>query len=135
MDSTKSLQNKIIKYAIGFAVILTLIFYFGFKEESTRLILGLLLGLSISVLNFIELANTLSRSVKMSPDKAQSYTVRKYFIRYIINAAAIFVAVTAPYIHVIGAVIGMLLIKLVIIITNLFSDKKFYMNIIKRKEV
>ncbi len=100
-----------------------------------RLILGMTLGLSISALNFVDLGNTLTRSVKMSPDKAQSYTIRKYFIRYIINGAVIYVAVVTPHIHVIGAIIGMLLIKLVILVTNLFNDKKFYKNILKRKEV
>lgn len=135
MASTKELQNRIIMYAIISGIISCLVFYFGFRDNALRLILGLILGLSISILNFIELANTLSRSITMSPDKAQSYTVRKYFIRYVINGAAIYVAVVAPYIHVIGAVIGMLLIKIVILITNLFSDKNFYKNIFNRKEV
>lgn len=135
MDNTKTLQRNIIIYSIFSACIIALIMAIGFKEDAVRLILGLILGLSISTLNFIELANTLTRSVTMRPDKAQSFTIKKYFVRYIINGVAIYVAVVTPHIHVIGAVIGMLLIKIVIIVTNLFSDKQFYLNIIKRKEV
>jgi uncharacterized membrane protein len=81
------------------------------------------------------LSQTLQRAVKKSPEKAQSYTVRKYFIRFIINGVVIFIAVVAPYLNVIGTVLGMLLIKMSIMITNLFNDKQFYKNIIRGKEV
>jgi hypothetical protein len=51
------------------------------------------------------------------------------------TGVVIFVAVKVPHLHVIGTVLGMLLIKLSIMITNLFNDKQFYINIFKRKEV
>jgi len=43
--------------------------------------------------------------------------------------------VVTPHIHIVGTVLGMLLIKMSIMITNLFNDKQFYKNIIRGKEV
>ncbi len=135
MNSTDTLHKNIIKYAIFSAIFATIIIFLFFRDNASGLLLGLLLGLSVSTLNFVELYNTIKRSVSMNPAKAQAYTVKKYFIRYILSGAAILVAVKAPYLDIVGTVIGMLLIKGVIFITNLFSDKQFYSNIFKRREV
>ncbi|MBN2794352.1 MAG: ATP synthase subunit I [Clostridia bacterium] len=134
MDSVKVLHKKIFMTAGVFTFILAMVFLLFF-DSSKSLILGLVFGVLISGLNFIDLSNTLQRAVSMSPEKAQSYTVRKYFMRYIMNGVVIFVAVKTPHIHVISTVLGMLLIKFSIMITNLFNDKQFYINIFKRKEV
>lgn len=134
MDSVKVLHKKIFMTAGFFTFIIAMIFLLFF-DASKSLIIGLVFGVLISGLNFIDLSNTLQRAVSKSPEKAQSYTVRKYFMRYIMNGVVIFVAVKTPHIHVISTVLGMLLIKFSIMITNLFNDKQFYINIFKRKEV
>lgn len=97
--------------------------------------MGLLFGVLISTFGFIDLRNTLQRSVNKAPADAQSYTIRKYFMRYIVNGVCLYVAVVTPHIHIISTVLGMLLIKVSIMITNLFNDKQFYMNIFRGKEV
>jgi hypothetical protein len=134
VESVKALQKKIFITA-GILSVLSMIFFIFVFNEWKALSLGLLFGVLISGLNFIDLSNTLERAVKKSPEKAQSYTVRKYFMRYIMTGVVIFVAVKVPHLHVIGTVLGMLLIKFSIMITNLFNDKQFYINIFKRKEV
>lgn len=135
MKEIKTLTNNIIKWVIILACVASVIFLVFFKEQSLKLILGLGFGASIGMLNFIDLSVTLQRAVQKTQAKAQSYAVRKYFIRYIITGIVIYVSVVAPYIHVIGTVIGMLLIKMSIMITNLFNDKEFYKNIFRGKEV
>lgn len=135
MDPIKTLIKDIMKWVVGLTVLACILFVIFFRENAQALIIGLVFGASIGMLNFIDLSHTLQQAVHKNPAKAQSYTVRKYFMRYIINGVVIFIAVVAPYINVIGTVLGMLLIKISIMITNLFNDKQFYKNIIRGKEV
>ena len=135
MDPIKTLIKDIMKWVVGLSVLACILFVIFFRVNAQALIIGLVFGASIGMLNFIDLSHTLQQAVHKNPAKAQSYTVRKYFMRYIINGVVIFIAVVAPYINVIGTVLGMLLIKISIMITNLFNDKQFYKNIIRGKEV
>ncbi len=135
MDPIKTLIKDIMKWVVGLTVLACILFVIFFRVNAQALIIGLVFGASIGMLNFIDLSHTLQQAVHKNPAKAQSYTVRKYFMRYIINGVVIFIAVVAPYINVIGTVLGMLLIKISIMITNLFNDKQFYKNIIRGKEV
>lgn len=135
MEEIRLLIKDILKWVILLSVGVAVVVLLFFRTDAVALILGLVFGASIGMLGFIDLSQTLQRAVHKSPEKAQGYTVRKYFIRYIINGVVIFISVLAPYINVIGTVIGMLLIKLSIMITNLFNDKQFYKNIIRGKEV
>lgn len=135
MDQIKTLVKDIMKWVIGLTILVSIVFLIFFRSDAKALIIGLVFGASIGMLSFIDLSQTLQRAVSKSPAKAQSYTVRKYFIRYIISGVVIYVAVIAPYINVIGTLLGMLLIKLSVMITNLFNDKQFYKNIIRGREV
>jgi MFS superfamily sulfate permease-like transporter len=135
MNDLQQLTANIIKVTVVGALILAMIFFFFFKSDFMSLVIGLLFGVLISILGFVDLRNTLERSVNKPPAEAQSYTIRKYFIRYIVNGVCIYVAVVTPHIHIVSTVLGMLLIKISIMITNLFNDKQFYKNILKGKEV
>lgn len=134
MEAIKTLQKKVF-VATGIISLLGILVFMLFLDDGKAMSLGLVFGVLISGLSFIDLSNTLQRAVHKSPEKAQSYTVRKYFMRYIMNGVVLYVAIITPHIHVIGTVLGMLLIKFSIMITNLFNDKQFFINIIKRKEV
>jgi hypothetical protein len=128
--------TKRIMLCVGVLAMATIIIFLVFFTKSAKaLTIGLAFGASIGMLGFIDLSHTLQRAVQKGPAKAQSYTVRKYFMRYIMTGVVLYIAVVAPYINVIGTLIGLLLIKFAIMITNLFNDKEFYKNIIQRKEV
>lgn len=133
METTKALLKTTYKYV--------LIFYFFMLGASTLVVknyipfaVGLTFGVAISMVNFFELARTVNQSVLMPAKKAHGYATRHYFIRFIINAIVIFVSIKAPYIDIFGTIIGLLLIKFVIYFTNLFNDKEYFKNIIRRKE-
>lgn len=132
-NSVKSLENRILAFVlyadIALAIISVLV-----MEEPLRFILGLIFGSAISALNFKELSVTLRRAVEMSPARAQTFATKKYFFRYIVTAVVIYIAIVAPYINVIGTIVGLILIKFIILATNLFNDKHYYKNILKRKE-
>ncbi len=135
MESINTLTRNIMKWVIILSIIVSLIFVAFFSGEAIRLIIGLVFGASIGMLGFIDLSMTLQKAVQKPPAKAQNYTVRKYFMRFIMNGIVLYVAVVTPHIHIVGTVLGMLLIKMSIMITNLFNDKQFYKNIIRGKEV
>ena len=133
MESIKKLQISIfIKLAIVdvVLVLLSLILI----EKPLPFIIGLIFGSLISALNFVELANTLTHAVYMPPSKAQTFTTAKYFIRYIVTAVVLYVSIVAPYINVLGTIVGLVSIKLIIMVTNLMSNKQYFSNIFKRKE-
>jgi len=130
---TRDLQIKTIKWVIIVDLLLIILSIFIFKSAKPW-ILGYIFGGAIGVLNFIELGKTLEKAVTMNPAKAQGYAASKYFVRYIITGIVIFVSLKANYINALGTIIGLLLVKFVIIVTNLFNDKEYYKNIFKRKE-
>lgn len=132
-NTMKSLENNILKYML-FANIGLIIISALLMKAPIPFILGLVFGSAISALNFKELAVTLRKAVTMPPAKAQTFATSRYFFRYIVTAVVIFVSIAAPYINVIGTIIGLIMIKFIILATNLFNDKNYYQNILKRKE-
>jgi len=133
MATIKQTQTFIIRTLLIVDLFVIAASFFLFKDPKA-FILGLIFGSAISVLNFIELANTLNRAVHMPPEKAQSFTVIKYFIRYIVTAVVLFVSIVAPYINVLGTILGLVIIKIIILISNLMGDKNYFRNIFRRKE-
>lgn len=132
-NTLKNLENSILKNML-FADIAIMILSALLMDEPIPFVLGLIFGSAISALNFKELAVTLKKAVTLPPAKAQTFATMKYFFRYIVTAVVIFVSIAAPYINVIGTIVGLIMIKFIILATNLFNDKKFYQNILKRKE-
>jgi hypothetical protein len=133
MESIKKMQFDMLR-----KVILVICFISGasvfIMDEPLGFIYGLVFGSGISLLNFFELANTLNRAVLMRPDKAQSFTVIKYFIRYIVTAIVVYISIVAPYINVLGTILGLIIIKLIILVSNLLGDKNYFKKIFRRKE-
>ncbi len=134
MNTVKEIEKKIIYFACIEAVVASIVLVVLYKENSFNYILSLLFGFGIGVLNFLELSRTLTRAVSLSPDRAQSFAIRKYILRYLIYAIVIFVSIKSPYLHILGTIIGILLIKISIFFTQLFNNKKYFLNIIKRRE-
>lgn len=133
MGLTWDLQIKVFKYTIVFAAVAAAILSI-FIRPVLPLLVGLLFGTLISMLNFRALALTLEKAVKLPPAKAKTYAGSRYFLRYLLNGIVIFVSIKADHINVIGTIIGLIIIKLVILKTNLFNDISYFKQIIKRKE-
>ena len=133
MNQVRQLEWQVLKYSALFTAVAA-IFFFILSDEPIPYVLGLIFGSAISVLNFMELSKTLSRAVSLSPDKAQGYATRKYLLRYVIYGVVLWVSIQADYIHVLGTIVGLLLIKVVLLTTNLFNDRHYFLNIFRRKE-
>ncbi|MBN2285468.1 MAG: ATP synthase subunit I [Tissierellales bacterium] len=134
MNETFELQAKIIKIN-GILLCILIVGSFIFFEEPLSFVYGLIFGGLIGILNFIQLAKTMEKAVRMNPAGAQAYASINYFIRFAIMAVVLIVSLKADYINALATVIGLLSIKFIILVTNLFNDKEYYKNIFKRKEV
>ncbi len=133
MDTVKALEKKIILFTMVLGAIITVGFVI-MADDYLYYVLGLIFGLLIGILNFLQLSRTMMRAVLLPPHKAQSFARRRYFVRFIIYGVVLFVSIRSPKINVIGTVIGVLLVKVSIFVTQLFNDKNYFLNIIKRKE-
>lgn len=128
MSYTSDIQVKTIKWTLIAIAILGGLSVF-FLKEPLAFILGLVFGGLIAILNFVDLARTLERAVKMRMDKAKSFAAIKYLVRYLTMVIVLFVSIKADYINVIGTIIGLLLIKFVVLATNLFDNRTINKNI------
>ena len=133
MNALKQTQKRIMTWLLIVDAIIIGVSFIAIKDPKP-FILGVIFGSAISGLNFMELSNTLSRAVQMQSDKAQSFTVIKYFIRYIVTAIVLYVSIVAPYINVLGTILGLVIIKIIILMGNFLGDKRFFRNILRRKE-
>lgn len=133
MNALKQTQKRIMTWLLIVDAIIIGVSFIAMKDPRP-FILGVVFGSAISGLNFMELSNTLSRAVQMQSDKAQSFTVIKYFIRYIVTAVVLYVSIVAPYINVLGTILGLVIIKIIILMGNFLGDKRFFRNILRRKE-
>ena len=132
MNHSVELVLSIVKKAIIILAILTII-SFIFLDEPMRWAYGYIFGGLIGILNFLLLARTMEKAVEMPSHKAQGYATVNYFIRFAITGVVLIVALKADYINALAAVIGIVLIKLIILVTNLFNDKEYYKRIFRRK--
>lgn len=125
-------QSIIVKTLILAGLMLILVVFLKINDK-LGVNLGIIFGVGISILNFIELEKTLINSTRMNPSRAQSYATKKYFLRYIVVAVTLFVSLQASYINVVGTIIGLLLLKFVIMFTNLFNDKEYFIRIFREE--
>jgi hypothetical protein len=132
MSYTTDIQVTTIKWTLTAIAVMGGVSIF-FLKEPLAFALGLAFGGLIGILNFVDLARTLERAVRMRMDKAKTFTALKYFIRYITMIIVLFVSIKADYINVIGTIIGLLLIKFVVLATNLFDNRDSQQKYINRK--
>ena len=95
---------------------------------------GYIFGGLIGILNFLLLGNTMFKASTMHPARARSYVGGNYYIRLLITAIVIIIALKADYLNALSVVIGLLLIKQIIFFSQVFNDKQFFKKIIARKE-
>ncbi len=132
MEKVRQLEAKIIRYTA--ILIAALVLFASLILRNIPLVMGLIFGSLIAVLNFIELSRTLQRAVHKKKAEASAYVTFKYFVRFAIMAVVLYVAATNDAISLLGAIIGLLSVKVVVYATNLFNDKNYFKKIFKRKE-
>ncbi len=122
MRPSDGICKSVIIKVIIIDLILVAIFAI-FTKEPLYSIYGLAFGSIFSMLNFRLLALTIEKAVKMEPSKAQAYAAGTYFVRYILTGVILVVAFKADYLNPLTVILGILLIKIVILIDNIFVKK------------
>lgn len=97
--------------------------FFIFKNPKP-IILAYIFGTIISMLSFKLLDNTINRAVQMPPDRAVSYSIKHYFLRYLIYFIVLASSLVADYLNFISALLGLMMVKIVIVGSSAF-DKDF----------
>lgn len=133
MDSVKALTKSVIMKALLLNGVLYLILFAITKDYRTTLA-GITFGGGVSILNFLELSNTLQRAVVMNSARAQTFATIKYSVRSVIVAVVIIIAIRAEYISTVGTILGLLSVKTVVWGQYILGEKKNYQDIFKRKE-
>lgn len=108
----------IIKITVALTLLMAILMFF-IAGNPKPMITGLVYGTVFSLLNFRLLHLTISKSLNMTPNKARSYVASRYILRYVLAGSMLYVAITNENIHVLGAIVGLLLIKAVIYGLNL----------------
>lgn len=132
MSKLRKTRNQIVKLTLIFSMVLIIVSVI-FLEDKIFIVYGLIFGTLTSILNFLELEKTLIKASRMKPRNAQSYVTKHYFLRYIITGIVLLISMKASYINTSGTVMGLLLLKFVIMITNLFNDKEYFKRIFRKE--
>lgn len=113
------LKRKIVVAAgilsLTIAIIATI-----FIENKLKFVYGIFFGTGISILMFLQMANTLSSAATMAPSQAQKHVTSRYIIRLIIYGVVLFVSLRADYINVLATIIGFLSVKISILFLSIF---------------
>lgn len=120
MKELRRTEYFVIKHTIILNLFLAILLLAFFDKKSA---FGLLVGSIMGIINFHLLAISLQKAVKFTPTKAQAYMVVQYIFRYILWFTVFYVALKRQDVNLLTTIIGMLTIKLVILLSNIF---KFY---------
>lgn len=134
VQTTQALLRTIVRNSLLLASGFGIVFLVIFRSGAPPYLLGLVFGTALGVLNFKQLGATLEKAVTMTPAKAQTYVSIHYFIRFSLVAVALVVSIASDQIHILGMAAGLLTVKMVIYMTQLFSENQKLSNIFKRKE-
>ena len=116
------IRNRVLK--VG--GILTLLLIFSLQIDW---VLGFVLGTIISILMFRLLALTINESIeKKSTNRAGSFMFSRYFIKYLIYGSIIYLALTRNQLNIAATVIGLLMVKITIIVSEIYTKFRDYLN-------
>ncbi|WP_018248201.1 ATP synthase subunit I [Orenia marismortui] len=118
MEELKETKNYIVKWtALLNLIIILILLCFDFKSA-----FGWFVGGLMSIINFILLSHSLQKAVKFPPIKAQAYVFIQYIFRYLLWFTVFYIALKRPDVNLLTTIVGMLSVKIVILLSNLFKS-------------
>lgn len=117
------LIKKIFRRVLLWSLLVFLMIFF-FKKDIKSSILGYIFGVSISILSFLLLKQSVEKSVRMNPKRASSYATGQYFVRIVIQGLVLVIGAKADYLDFLMVVLGLLMVKIVITLSNVL-DKNY----------
>lgn len=116
-------DNRRLFLNVFWCVVGLSIFGIAIIRPALPFLLGLYFGAGISLLNFIEMAMTMQRAVRMKSHEAQRFATIKYLVRYALTAFALLVSFLSPGLNPFGTIMGLLVIKAVLYGTSMIQDR------------
>ncbi|MPW27009.1 ATP synthase subunit I [Alkalibaculum sp. M08DMB] len=115
--NNKNLENKvlIIRTIVVAGIVCALAL---FTKDPIPFIIGVFFGVTFSILSFRLLDLTLKKSVNMPPKRAERYVASRYMLRYLLTGAIIYVSISNTSLNVLGSIVGLMILKLVITVSN-----------------
>ncbi|MCT4661758.1 MAG: ATP synthase subunit I [Tissierellales bacterium] len=120
---TKDICEDITKSSFFVTCVIAFCFAIAIKDWKPW-VSGVFFGSMFSILNFRLLALTLEKAVNKGPRKARNYAMSRYTIRYMLTGIVLFIGFRAPYINVIAVIVGLLVVKLVIFVDQIWIAPK-----------
>ena len=122
----KALVREIKKVSLGVLILgaveaIVILCAFG---PDVALLLGALLGCFCAILNFFLTARDIEKNIDKSENAAKLAAAGGYYLRLILIAAMIFLAIKMPWLNVYTMVIPLIFPRLVITAYGLFPKKK-----------
>lgn len=94
---------------------------FMVSEDPAPLVAGWVFGSVVSMLMFKLMYLTLLQVVEKEEGKASRFAAFHYLLRYLLYGAVLVVAAKAEYLHLVTTFFGLLSVKYVILIRNMFD--------------
>ncbi len=92
-------------------------------SEPVRAGVSLLLGAGYSLLLFRMIANSAAKAAMFPPAQGTSIVRRGYFFRYILTGVMVVIAIKAPFIHPIAAILPLFFPKIILVGSSIFLRK------------
>lgn len=120
MINTNQYFNKIV---IRVLILLALesILFFVFSEQYLPLITGVIVGGIFNLIFFKIIHLNIISAIEKTPSQAKRIMVINYIIRYIISGILLFVSAKSIYLDFFTTALGLLSVKIVVYIYNLYS--------------
>ena len=131
MDKLVNLKIKVIRHSLFVFFIGTIIFTL---VDFGPLLLGWVYGAILGMLSWLLLSKTLEKAVRFSPNKARIYATFNYMLRYAVIFIALYVAMQRDDMHMLTAILGLVIPKMVILWNDLAIDYLRRKNVLPPKK-
>ncbi|MEG1801096.1 MAG: ATP synthase subunit I [Oscillospiraceae bacterium] len=121
-EVVKQVKN-IAMYNGALTAVLNLVFFFIGKWDYTVL-LGSLLGYSMSLISFIFLGISIQKAMEKEQKQAQAYMQSTYIGRMALTVVMIVIAITVPAINWVSAVIPLVFTRISIMLMNFIKKEE-----------
>lgn len=117
-------KNLLVIYMILFSIIMEIIGIL-IVQDKRSFTMGLLFGLTFSILKLLLMKNSIKKSLLMNEGQAQKYANVQYMIRYVLTGIVLVVAALEPTVSLLGVFIGLMSMKIGAYMQYFHSPKLF----------
>jgi hypothetical protein len=116
MEAIRQTQKKYCSAALSFSIVLGFLFFLVGLVPVCK---GLILGTLFSILNFILMGESLPMRIGRSKGRVFALALGSIFIRYLLMAIPIVIAIKYPQFHLAAAVVGIFMVQLALLADHL----------------